>query len=138
MKKRNPKICLLGASFGTSNMGVNALTLGTLKAFYEKYPNGELFLLDYGKKEAIYKIQMDGRIVPVQFVNIRFSKKFYLKNNIAFLIGLAILARSIPLRRIREKLISGNFWLSRVAEADIVASIAGGDSFSDIYGLERF
>jgi polysaccharide pyruvyl transferase WcaK-like protein len=37
----------------------------------------------------------------------------------------------------RGKVISGNAWLSRIAEADIVASMAGGDSFSDIYGLGR-
>jgi len=138
MEKKKPKICLLGASFGTSNMGVNALTAGTLKAFYEQYPDGELFLLDYGKKEITYNFQMGDHLLPVQLVNIRFSKKIYLKNNIALLIVLAVLSRIIPLRHIKEEVILRNYWLSRIANADIVASMAGGDSFSDIYGLGRF
>jgi polysaccharide pyruvyl transferase WcaK-like protein len=137
MEKNNPKICLLGASFGTSNMGVNALTAGTLKAFFERYPGGELFLLDYGKKRITYKFQMADGIVPVQLVNIRFSKKFYLKNNIAWLIAIALLVRSLPFRQIRKSVISSNYWLSRMAKADIVVSMAGGDSFSDIYGMGR-
>ena len=80
---------------------------------------------------------MGVEIIPVQLINIRFSKTFYLKNNIALLIMLALLAKLIPFRRLREKIISLNFWLSRVANADIIASMAGGDSFSDIYGFGR-
>jgi colanic acid/amylovoran biosynthesis protein len=137
MENKKPKICLLGASFGTNNMGVNALTAGTLKAFYSQYPDGKLFLLDYGKKAITYDFQMGDHIVPVELVNVRFSKKFYLKNNIALLLALAIFARCIPFPKIRKRVIAGNIWLSRIAEADIVASIAGGDSFSDIYGMGR-
>lgn len=135
---KSPTICLLGASFDTSNMGVNALTAGTLKAFFEQYPDGDLFLFDYGKKGLTYNFQMSDSIIPVQLVNIRFSKKFYLKNNVALLIALALFARCMPFNRIRKKIISSNFWLNRVAEADIVVSMAGGDSFSDIYGISRF
>lgn len=138
MENKNPKICLLGASFGTNNMGVNALTTGTIKAFYAQYPGGELFLLDYAKNGTTYEFQLGDRTVPLQLVNIRFSKKFYLKNNIAFLIAVAAAARCIPSRRLRKKVISKNYWLSRMAGADIIVSLAGGDSFSDIYGMGRF
>jgi len=137
MANKNPNICLLGASFGTSNMGVNALTAGTLKAFYDQYPDGSLFLLDYEKNGATYSFRIGEKSVSVPLVNIRFSKKFYLKNNIAFLIARALLARCIPFRRAREKMISNSYCLRRIAEADVVVSMAGGDSFSDIYGLGR-
>lgn len=138
MEKKKPNICLLGASFNTNNLGVNVLAVGTLKTFFHKFPEGDLFLLDYGKEGATHAFQIDSRTIPVQLINIRFSKKFYLKNNIAFLILLAIISRLIPFRSIREKVISGNFCLSRMSTADIVSSMAGGDSFSDIYGLARF
>lgn len=138
MGKKKPQICLLGASFGTNNMGVNALTAGTLKAFFDQYPSGELFLLDYGKNEATYTFQMGDRKLPIQLVNIRFSKKFYLRNNIAMLLLISLIARLVPFKKIKEKLISGNHCLKRLSEASIVTSIAGGDSFSDIYGLGRF
>ena len=138
MAGKRPIICLLGASFGTNNMGVNALTAGTLKAFFESYSGGELFLFDYGKQETTYTFRIGERSVPVPLVNIRFSKKFYLKNNIAYLIALALLARCIPFRGMRKKVISRNPWLRRMAQADVIASMAGGDSFSDLYGMGRF
>lgn len=51
---------------------------------------------------------------------------------------LALFARFIPSRKIKKNVISRNFWLRRMADADVIASIAGGDSFSDIYGIGRF
>lgn len=136
-EKEKSKLCLLGASFGSANMGVNVLTAGTLRAFIEWNPSGDMFFLDYGKERATFNVQIGGKTIPVQLLNIRFSKKFYLKNNIAYLLMLALLARLIPFRRLGKKMIVRNFWLNRVADADIVASMAGGDSFSDIYGLGR-
>lgn len=137
MENKNPTICLLGVSFGANNMGMNALTAGTLKAFIKRYPQGKLFLLEYGKEQVTFNVEMAGEVIPVQLINIRFSKKFYLKNNIALLLMLALFARLIPFGQLGKKMIARNFWLSRVADADIVASMAGGDSFSDIYGLSR-
>ena len=128
---------MLGISFGASNMGMNALTAGTLKAFINRYPEGELFLLEYGKEKITFNSEMTGEVTPVQLINIRFSKKFYLENNIALLLMLAVFARLIPLRRLCKKMIARNFWLNRITDADIVVSMAGGDSFSDIYGLGR-
>jgi polysaccharide pyruvyl transferase WcaK-like protein len=81
---------------------------------------------------------MNGRTVTVNLVNMRFSKKFYLKNNIALLILLSWILRIVPFRNIREKIIAGNACLARTREANIVAALSGGDSFSDIYGLGRF
>jgi len=137
MEKKIPKVCFIGASFETGNMGVSALTSGTLKAFYDRYPNGELFLLDYGEKGLTYKFQSGESIKIVKLVNIRFSKKLYLKNNIALLILFALFTRCIPFRDVTNKLISKNFCLRQITEADVVLSIAGGDSFSDIYGMRR-
>jgi len=137
MENKNPTICLLGVSFGANNMGMNALTAGTLKAFIKRYPQGELFILEYGKEQLAFNVEIAGEVIPVQLINIRFSKKFYLKNNIALLLMVALIARLIPFRRLGKKMIARNLWLSRVADADVVASMAGGDSFSDIYGLGR-
>jgi polysaccharide pyruvyl transferase WcaK-like protein len=136
-ERMQPTVCLLGASFGTSNMGVNALAAGTIKAFSVSYPSGALFLFDYGKAGSTTNVRLGDGTVPVQLVNIRFSKKFYLGNNIALLLALALFARCLPVRRLRRKVVSGNYSLRRMSEADTVVSLAGGDSFSDIYGLGR-
>ncbi len=137
MVSQKKKIALLGASFNTHNLGVGVLTAGTIKAVLHQYPHAEIFLLDYGKESVTYNLKMNGRSVPVHLVNMRFSKKLYLKNNIACLILLSWILRLIPFQKVKEKIISRNSCLAHIFEADIVAAISGGDSFSDIYGLGR-
>jgi polysaccharide pyruvyl transferase WcaK-like protein len=132
------KVCLLGATFATNNLGVSALTAGTVQSILHSFPNAEIVLLDYGKKRRQYDFQTGNRKVPIQLVNMRFSKSLFLPNNIALLILMALLLKLIPVRKLRRIIISKNFCLSHIYEADIIASLAGGDSFSDIYGLGRF
>jgi len=81
---------------------------------------------------------MNGVTIPVKLVNMRFSKKFYLRNNIVRLLFLAALLRIVPFRGIRAKILSNNSYLKHVSESDLFLSIAGGDSFSDIYGIANF
>ena len=68
----------------------------------------------------------------------RFSKKLYLPNNIVVLLALALLARLLPTVKMRQWLIRRNQCLFQIRSADLIAAISGGDSFSDIYGIERF
>ncbi len=132
------KVLLLGATFTTGNMGVGALTAGAIKSILYEYPEAEIKLLEYGRESITYPYLLNKRNVAVQLLNLRFSKKLYLENNVARLLGTSLLLRFLPLRRAREHLIARNPYLRQISEADIVASIAGGDSFSDIYGLGRF
>jgi colanic acid/amylovoran biosynthesis protein len=137
MKYRNATVCLLGASPGTANMGVDVLAAGTLRAFREWTTDGALFCFDYRKKPETFNIAVSGKEVDVPLVNIRFSKYFYLRNNIAYLLVLALVARIVTSKSLRERIISHNYWLNHIAKSDFVVSMAGGDSFSDIYGISR-
>jgi colanic acid/amylovoran biosynthesis protein len=128
---------LLGASFGTNNLGVAALACGTAASVFHSYPDARLFLLDYGKEPATYQVRHPGGIATVELVNIRFSKRFYLLNNIAYLLFLALCLRLLPSSKWRTRLQRHNHVLKAIQEADIISSIAGGDSFSDFYGLVR-
>ncbi len=137
MKYRNATVCLLGASLGTANMGVDVLTAGTLRSFNEWAAAGVLFCFDYRKEPETFNIAVGEKEVAVQLINIRFSKKFYLGNNIACLLVLALVARLVTSQTFRERIISQNSWLSQISKSDFVVSMAGGDSFSDIYGIGR-
>lgn len=131
------RFCLLGASFETANMGVSALAAGTIESIIHNQPNAEITLLDYSKEGKAYQFKSSLGNVPVRLLNIRFSKKFYLKNNIAYLILLALALKIVPVEKLKNIIIRRNAWLQHISHADIVTSIAGGDSFSDIYGLAR-
>ncbi|MGD1154707.1 MAG: polysaccharide pyruvyl transferase family protein [Terriglobia bacterium] len=131
------RIAVLGASLETGNMGVGALATGTIKCILSQYPFAHVSLLDYARRASVHTLKVDGKDVRVPLVNLRFSKRFYLANNIALLILFALASKLIPFGGVRRRLLCLNACLREVLETDLVASIAGGDSFSDIYGLER-
>jgi colanic acid/amylovoran biosynthesis protein len=136
MSEKKITVCLLGASLNTGNMGVSALASGTVTAALSCFPGGRVFLLDYGRQPESYTVQTPAGPATVDLVNIRFSKKFWLPNNIARLLATAVCLRLVP-QRWRRQWLARNPYLRAILEADVVASLAGGDSFSDIYGMGR-
>ena len=134
--KKPQHIFLLGAGLDTGNLGVGALTVGAIKCLKTQFPDAEISMLNYGKSESAQSVRLEGRQVSIPVVNMRFSWRVYLSNNIIVLLGLALLLKCSP-RKLRAGLINKNRCLRELNEADFVASIAGGDSFADIYGLER-
>jgi polysaccharide pyruvyl transferase WcaK-like protein len=137
LTRKDPTIGLLGATFATNNLGVSALAAGTVRCALEQHPDAEVFLLDYGREPQVFTLRLRERVVELPLVNLRFSWRIYLRNNIARLLLAALALKVFPSRRFRERLLSKNEWLRRICSADLIAAISGGDSFSDIYGFER-
>jgi hypothetical protein len=130
-------ILLLGATFGTGNMGVGALTAGALTVMSRRYPDATISLLDYGREPVVSVTRVDGRTLSVPLVNLRFSWKILLANNVAALLALSLITR-VAGSATRDWLLRRNRWLRTIANADAAVAVSGGDSFSDIYGLGRF
>jgi colanic acid/amylovoran biosynthesis protein len=132
------KICLLGANFSTSNMGVGALAAGALRSFIRGFPDSEFYLLDYSQEEKKSSYIFDDNEVVLHKINMRFSKNIFLLNHIAMLLVCALVIKIFPIGKVRGAIIARNSYLARLEKIDLFASLAGGDSFSDIYGMERF
>jgi colanic acid/amylovoran biosynthesis protein len=132
------KVLLMGAGFGTNNMGVSALASGALRCLRAQGRDPEISLLDYGTETSVRTIDSDGRELDIPIVSMRFSKKFYLSNNIVVLLLLAAILRLLPSRTLLNMVLAHNAILRRIFETDIALALSGGDSFSDIYGLGRF
>jgi colanic acid/amylovoran biosynthesis protein len=132
------KICLLGLEPMNSNLGVRALTAGTITCILHQYPGAEISLLDYAKEGGAIPFRIGERTVSLRLVNMRFSKRFFTKDHIIRLLVVAMLSRLMPTERLRQALIERNPRLRHIQQADLVAAISGGDSFSDIYGLLQF
>lgn len=130
-------IVILGASFETSNLGVSALIASTIFSINNDNPDANIKIIDYNSTSKIYR--HDGICIKkdVELINIRFSKNILLSNNIAVLIVLSVLWNIIP-SFLYRRIFPENQTINAFLDADVVFSIAGGDSFSDIYGLERF
>src|SRR5215470_16534722 len=132
------KVCLIGSALGTNNFGVNVLTVGTIEALLNANSEIQIFILDYGREPKNWELQFRDQRIVVPLYNIRFSKRFWQQNHIAYLLLYAFMARCIPFAALRKRLLSWNSTLRHLTEMDAVTAISGGDSFSDIYGLERF
>jgi colanic acid/amylovoran biosynthesis protein len=135
---RRLRIGLIGASFGTGNMGVGALAAGAIRCLHDRWPDADIFILDYAIKSSAHQLLLNDVQVRIELLNIRFSKKLYQSNNIAMLIVLASLISLIPSSKICNWILSKNKTLREIYRSNMFASVAGGDSFSDIYGLRRF
>jgi colanic acid/amylovoran biosynthesis protein len=136
-RNKQQRIILFGGGLQTGNLGVGALTVGAIRCMLAAYPQAEISLLEYGRTSSSQCVRLRDRVVEVPVTNLRFSWKLYLPNNIALLLIFAAFLKLIPSHRLRGWLTSKNKCLSEICEADQVMSIAGGDSFADIYGLWR-
>src|ERR1700733_3578091 len=119
------KIALMGVSFDSPNLGVGALLGGSISAILSNYPNAQISVLDYGYDPFRRNVRFNDRDVAIDFVNLRFSKRLFLPNNIAYLIALAVLLRLIPVKSLRDRIISRNSTLKFISETDVFGSIAG-------------
>jgi len=132
------RIGLLGASFDTGNMGVNALAESSIKIIINRWPNAEITLLGDGYVPAEYLLSLNGREIAVPIIPIRFCKNIFLPYHFLWF-AVYSLAAKIPVGvRLRKALIERNRYCKVLFETDFVADITGGDSFSDIYGFRRF
>jgi polysaccharide pyruvyl transferase WcaK-like protein len=131
-------IIILGASLNSNNLGVRALASGTIKAIKASYPNAKIYIFDYAYQPSNSKLFISGKNIDVKLINIRYSKKIYLSNNIAKLNILALLINIVRFNWFRNYIYRNNSYMRLISEANFIVSISGGDSFSDIYGVNRF
>lgn len=137
-KDNSIKICLLGPSFGTGNLGVDALVESSIKVIVNRWPEAEVTLLGSGWSDAEYCLRLFERDVHIKSMPIRFCKNIFQSDHFMVLFFYAMLIKVFRGPRMRQALARRNPYLRVITEADMVVDITGGDSFSDIYGMRRF
>lgn len=132
------KICLMGASTQTNNRGVSALAVSMVKLFSTVYPEAEFTFLIGSSTSAPQRIALKDRELLIPTVGYRFSPKAHPRNHLLVIVFVALLLKFIPGRRLKNRIGSSFPLIAKMQQADIIGDIQGGDSFSDIYGLNRF
>jgi colanic acid/amylovoran biosynthesis protein len=130
--------CLMGVSLATYNMGVSALTASLIKILRKKNENAKISLL-IGNKSSdsqILKVSETEKL-QINVVNYRLSPKAKLKEHLFVILFIACICRLLPIKTVRNKIISKVPFLDAISKADFIGDIRGGDSFSDIYGFNR-
>ena len=137
-EKEHMKICLLGASFDTGNLGVSALAESSIKIILKRWPDAEIVLLGTGSTDGEHCLKLSGREIRVKIERMRFCKNVFQRSHFCVLLLNALLLRVLPFRSFGKVLSAINPYVRTLVETDRVFDITGGDSFSDIYGLRRF
>jgi len=132
------KICLLGASFETGNMGVSALAESSIKIILNRWPDAEITLLGVGYTPHEDRFFISDREVHIKTLPIRFSKNIFLPYHFLVFVLYGSLSKVLPGSALKNALVNRNSYYKTLCEADIAVDITGGDSFSDIYGFRRF
>ena len=132
MKKRTnmKRVALFGAAPDTPNMGVSALFMSTVIGLSRYINNLEFVVFDNGLGCRKDELELSGgvKIKLVRF-GARGGKRYYRAEN---LFTMLICSK---LGWLGSKL---NYGIKLIDTCDAVLDISGGDSFSDIYGRERF
>jgi len=135
--QRPYRACIFGASLDTGNMGVSALAASLIKIIRDIRPGATISLLTGSRTSESRELELSGRRIPIRIVNYRLSPKARLREHLFFIVLLALLHRVMPAGRMQDTLSRHCPWLAALKEADFVGDVRGGDSFSDIYGLQR-
>ena len=135
-KQIYPTFTLLGVTRNTDNYGVRVLLSSAIEAVALAFPDSEIVTLDYGHRPEQWNEDLPSGPKPVRLIDLRFSWRLYLPNNVFRLFGWVMFTHLLPAAW-RERIWLRNPWLAGIQSARAHFSIAGGDSFSDIYGIPR-
>jgi len=125
------KIALLGASFDTGNLGVNALAESSVKLLLNRWPNSEIIFVGSGYEPKAEGIVINGEYKEIINVPVRFSKNVFHRCHFLRFLYYGML------RKLGFKT-TGNEYFNIINDCNPVCDITGGDSFSDIYKFKRF
>lgn len=128
---------LLGVTYNTDNYGVRVLLSASVENLVKRNQDVHIQILDYGHKATTWREDTPSGAKDVPLINLRFSWKVLLRNNVAQLLLVAFVGRLIPIRSWRIRWWSRNPWLQRILAADVSLALAGGDSFGNTYGAGR-
>ncbi len=136
-KSRSLDVALLGVALGSGNRGIGALFSGIVAAANNSLTGTQIWMVDYGRKSIEFRPKYRGSNIPIDTILLRFSKKPWQPNHILRLMAAAVWLRLWKNTSYRQRCISRNPWLNSLDQQNVYLAIAGGDSFSDIYGLYR-
>lgn len=127
------KILIVGGSLQSENMGINALTRGLLKGVFDHSDDDiQVKLLSFIVKEKrSLKFEYGDQIKIIEEIPLRVRENF------------KVLLKYIIFRHLNNakpinKTVNWRYLYSVYSEADLILDLTAGDSFTDMYGVDRY
>lgn len=130
-------IAIMGTPLTSGNRGVLALGASLLNLFWQVAPGSEFVFLLVKKDNRPASFRLGGVPHSIPVVNARRTPRTAPQHHFAWIFVMSLIYGLIPLGPVRRAIKRSTPWIKTVAEADLVGTVHGGDSFSDIYGLRR-
>lgn len=127
-------LALFGAAPGTSNLGVEALCHSTLSGLAARLPGAHFAVFDYRRGDRCEVLQSSLGAIPLSIYGANHSRRLWRGDTLQTMRALGRLRR-FGLGRIGDLASHG---LAAIRRADAVLDLSGGDSFTDLYGPQRF
>jgi polysaccharide pyruvyl transferase WcaK-like protein len=120
------RVCMMGASTDTGNLGVSALCLSVVGGILLRAPDAVVTVFDEQRGEGPQTERFDGRTFTYRRCGLYSTRRYYRRES---LWNVQMSSRLGGL---------GNPASKALRESDAVVDITGGDSFTDLYGPRRF
>ena len=119
------RVCILGGSFASGNLGLEALTCALVNGIWRAAPEARITAFDFVWSRSEVQVETPDGPRAVERLGLNDTRRLWHSTALARM-GALKGARLLdgPGRR-------------ALREADLVIDISGGDSFTDLYGLRR-
>lgn len=128
----------MGTPVSSSNRGVLALGASLVNLCTGGSSPGEVLLMLGCDNNRPVRFRIAGQKRSIQVVNCRLSPRSRPQDHMAWIVFAALLYRILPFAGLRRFLSRATPWIAALEQVDFVGDVRGGDSFSDIYGIQRF
>jgi colanic acid/amylovoran biosynthesis protein len=133
----NKRVAVMGTAVSSGNRGVAALGASLINLCSEAFGEEPFLMLGHDNhRPAPFRIAGKTRLVSV--VPCRLSPRSRIRDHMVWILLAAMLYRTLPAASWRRALSRATPWIAALERADLVGDVRGGDSFSDIYGMQRF
>jgi len=131
-------IGIMGSPISSGNRGVLALGSSLASLCLSHSGADKIQILVGNANTTPLEIRHEGKRLTVEVVNFRMSPKSKPNQHLFWIVCASLLFRCLPVPFIRNWLKTSTPWVKAVDDAAFVGDVRGGDSFSDIYGIQRF
>lgn len=131
------KIGLMGTPISSGNRGVQALGEALARLCMKSAPNAEICLFESHRKSGSVVMRPNGNEISIPIIHWRMSPKCHPRDHIFVITLFSFIYRFIPLKLVRKWIARSIPWIKALETTDLIGDVRGGDSFSDIYGIQR-
>lgn len=133
---RPPRVCVLGATLGTGNLGVDALGMSMVQGLHEALPDIEVVYQSWDLRRRV-TISLGEESVECDPIAIRRKGSLRHRDGLKQIKKLGRFRRWLSARA-GSSLPTFSNTLKQLLRCDVILDVSAGDSFADIYGQEVF